>query len=266
MLQISIVIFREVLEIALIIGILTAATKNVVGSSKWLISGLFLGIVGAVAIAFFTDYISGAMNDMGQEFFNGLIMLSTSIMIGWTVLWMQKHSKTLGGELRKISNEVKEGKKPPLALLVLVMLSTLREGAEVVLFLYSSYISGLEKLSLISGFAIGSVAGASVGFALYFGILKAFGKYFFSFTTILLIFFSAGITANGIGFWNDAGIVPAIISPIFDGSNFISQDSYFGIFLNIFFGYIERPTASQLIAYVINILFLFFALKIAKKV
>ena len=65
MLQISIVIFREVLEIALIIGILTAATKNVVGSSKWLISGLFLGIVGAVAIAFFTDHISGAMNDMG---------------------------------------------------------------------------------------------------------------------------------------------------------------------------------------------------------
>ena len=58
MLQIAIVVFREVLEIALILGILASATKDIKGRSNYIFAGLFLGILLSISLAFFTDQIS----------------------------------------------------------------------------------------------------------------------------------------------------------------------------------------------------------------
>lgn len=263
MLQIAIVVFREILEISLILGILTAATKEIPGRTKWILSGLTLGIAASLLLAFFTDKISESLDGMGQEFFNGLILISASVMIGWTVLWMQKHARSISGELKRLSNSVREGKKPLYILLVVVFLSVLRESAEVVLFTYSYYISGTEVSGIISGLFAGLILGSAVGFALYLGILKAFGKYFFIVTTWLLIFLSAGIASQGIGFWINAQITPSLGE--FDFSMILSQESFVGKFLHIFFGYIDQPAGAQLLAYFVTLAALIVGLKIAKK-
>jgi high-affinity iron transporter len=263
MLQIAIVVFREILEISLILGILTAATKEIPGRTKWILSGLTLGIAASLLLAFFTDKISESLDGMGQEFFNGLILISASVMIGWTVLWMQKHARSISGELKRLSNSVRDGKKPLYILLVVVFLSVLRESAEVVLFTYSYYVSGTEVSEIISGLIVGLILGSAIGFALYLGILKAFGKYFFIVTTWLLIFLSAGIAAQGIGFWINAQITPALGE--FDLSIILSQQSFLGKFLHIFFGYIDKPAGAQLIAYFTTLAVLISGLKIAKK-
>ena len=52
MLQITIIIFREVLEIALVISILVAATNGVQGRNRWILAGIGLGIFGASLLAF----------------------------------------------------------------------------------------------------------------------------------------------------------------------------------------------------------------------
>lgn len=265
MLQIAIVVFREILEISLILGILTAATKDIDGRAKWILSGLALGIAGSFALAFSTDKISDSLDGMGQEFFNGLILIAASAMIGWTVLWMQKHARSISSELKRLSNSVREGKKPLYVLLIVVFFSVLRESAEIVLFTYSYYISGTQITDIILGLISGIILGSAVGIALYFGILKAFGKYFFIVTTWILIFFAAGIAAQGIGFWINAQIVPALANPIFDASEILSQHSFFGKFLNILFGYIDQPAGSQLIAYAAVLTALFAGLRIAKK-
>ena len=263
MLQIAIVVFREILEISLILGILTAATKEIPGRTKWIASGLTLGIAASLLLAFFTDKISESLDGMGQEFFNGLILISASVMIGWTVLWMQKHAKSISGELKRLSNSVREGKKPLYILLVVVFLSVLRESAEVVLFTYSYYVSGTEISGIIYGLIAGLILGSAVGFALYLGILKAFGKYFFIVTTWLLIFLSAGIASQGIGFWINAQITPTLGE--FDFSMILSQQSFIGKFLHIFFGYIDQPAGAQLLTYFVTLAALIVGLKIAKK-
>ena len=263
MLQIAIVVFREILEISLILGILTAATKEIPGRTKWIASGLTLGIAASLLLAFFTDKISESLDGMGQEFFNGLILISASVMISWTVLWMQKHARSISGELKRLSNSVREGKKPLYILLVVVFLSVLRESAEVVLFTYSYYVSGTEISGIISGLIAGLILGSAVGFALYLGILKAFGKYFFIVTTWLLIFLSAGIASQGIGFWINAQITPALGE--FDFSMILSQQSFIGQFLHIFFGYIDQPAGAQLLTYFVTLVALIIGLKIAKK-
>lgn len=266
MLQIAIVVFREILEVSLIIGILTAATKEIAGRTKWIVSGLSLGIIGSFLLAISTDKISDSLDGMGQEFFNGLILLAAAAMIGWTVLWMQKHAKSLSGELKRLSNSVREGKKPLYVLLVVVFLSVLREGAEIVLFSYSYYISGTAVSEIIFGLISGLAFGIALGCALYFGMLKAFGKYFFIVTTWILIFLAAGISASGIGFWINAAIVPALGNPALDLSGILSQQSLFGKFLHIFFGYIDQPAGAQLIAYFATLGVLILGLRIAKKI
>lgn len=265
MLQIAIVVFREILEISLIVGILTAATKEIHGRTKWLIGGLSLGVIASLILAFFTDKISESLDGMGQEFFNGLILLSAAFMIGWTVLWMQKHAKSISGELKRLSNSVREGKKPLYVLAVVVFLSVLRESAEIVLFSYSYFVSGTSLNEIIFGLIVGVALGSAAGLALYFGIIKAFGKYFFIVTTWLLVFLCAGIAMQGIGFWINAGIVPALTNPAFDASEILSQQSYFGKFLNMFFGYIDQPSAMQLIVYFSSLASLIIGLRIAKK-
>jgi high-affinity iron transporter len=265
MLQIAIVVFREILEVSLIIGILTAATKEIEGRTKWLLAGLGLGIIGSFALAFSTDKISESLDGMGQEFFNGLILLTAAIMIGWTVLWMQKHAKSISGELKRLGNSIREGKKPLYILAVVVLLSTLREGMEIVLFTYSYYISGTAISDIIFGLIFGLIFGCAVGAALYLGILKAAGKYFFIVTTWILIFLACGISASGIGFWINADIVPALGNPAIDLSGILSQQSFFGKFLHMFFGYIDQPAGTQLIVYFSSLAILILGLKIAKK-
>ena len=265
MLQIAIVVFREILEISLIIGILTAATKDIQGRAKWILSGLGLGIFASLLLALSTDKISESLDGMGQEFFNGLILISAAVMIGWTVLWMQKHARSISGELKKLSTSIREGKKPLYVLLVVVFLSVLRESAEIVLFSYSYYFSGTLVSEITLGLIVGITLGSAAGAALYFGIIKAFGKYFFIVTTWILIFLSAGISAQGIGFWINANIVPALANPAFDASEILSQQSFFGKFLHIFFGYIDQPAGAQLIAYFTTLSVLIVGLRIAKK-
>jgi high-affinity iron transporter len=265
-LQIAIVVFREVLEIALILGILISATKEVENRTKWILAGLGLGIGASVSLAFFTDRISSALDGMGQEFFNGLILLSASFMIGWTVLWMQKHAKSLSGELKRLGNSVKEGKKPLYALMIVVLLSVIREGAEIVLFSYSYFVSGVEFHQIIVGLLTGLFCGSLLGLALYFGLLRAFGKYFFIVSSWLLIFFASATATTGIRFWSDAQIVDPLIDPIFDASQILSQNSIFGKFLHLVFGYIDKPSLTQLITYFVVLIGLAVGLKIAKKI
>lgn len=266
MLQIAIVVFREILEIALILGIIIAATKEISGRKKWIIGGLFAGVLTSILLAFSTDKISESLDGMGQEFFNGLILISAAVMIGCTVLWMQKHAKSISGELKRLSNSVREGKKPLYALSVVIFLSVLREGAEIVLFTYSYYVAGTALNEIIFGLIAGVIAGSAVGLALYLGIIKAAGKYFFMVTTWLLIFLSAGILSQGIGFWINADIVPAIANPAFDLSEILPQTSILGKILNMFFGYVDQPAGAQLIAYFSTLVVLIVGLRIAKRI
>ena len=266
MLQIAIVVFREILEISLILGILSAATKEIEGRAKWILGGLTLGAIVSIALAFFTDTISDSLNGQGQEFFNGLVLLSAAAMISWTVIWMQKHAKSISGELKKLSNSIREGKKPLYILLFVVFLSTVREGTEIVLFTYSYYLAGEDVFYISSGLIIGIIFGSAVGFALYLGILKASGKYFFIVTTYLLVFLASGIAAQGIGFWINADIVPAFGNPLFDISGILPQTSILGKFLHIFFGYLDQPAGIQLLVYFVNLAVLFLGLRVAKKI
>ncbi|MEA3161458.1 MAG: high-affinity iron transporter, partial [Gammaproteobacteria bacterium] len=136
MLAALIIVFREVFEAGLIIGIVLAVTRSVSGRNRWIGGGVLAGILAACVVAGFAGAISQLFAGMGQELFNALILTIAVVMLTWHNVWMARHGSELAGELRAAGQAVVDGQKSLLALAIVVGVAVLREGSEVVLFLY----------------------------------------------------------------------------------------------------------------------------------
>jgi len=136
MLPTALIVFREVLEAALIIGIVLAASQGVRGRSAWVTLGIAMGVLGAILVALFAGEIAGALAGIGQELFNAAVLFTAVAMLGWHNIWMGKHGRELAAEAGSVGKAVLSGTRPLYALAIVVGLAVLREGSEVVLFLY----------------------------------------------------------------------------------------------------------------------------------
>lgn len=245
----AIIVFREVLEAALVITIVMAATQGVARRMYWIFGGVVAGIMGASIVAALAEQISMAFEGAGQELFNALVLMSAVIMLAWHNIWMSHHAKELVGHLKSLGSGVSRGELPMYFLCTAVGLAVLREGSEVVLFIYGIVASGAGLVSIISGSALGLAAGSLVGLLLYKGLLKINPKQLFTVTGWLILLLASGMAASCAGYLIQAGYLPSQ-QPLWDSSNIISQHSIFGQLLHVLIGYQDRPTAVQLLFYV----------------
>jgi high-affinity iron transporter len=257
-----IIVFREVLEAALIISIVAAATRGVRGRAMWIGSGLGLGLVGAVLVALSAEAIAGAMSGMGQEWFNAIVLLAAVVMIGWHVVWMARHGKELSLHMKSVAGAVSEGRRPMTALLLVVALAVLREGSEVVLFGYGLYAGGSPVADLLLGGALGVALGVMVGFALYFGLLKIPMRHFFGTTNGLLVLVAAGLASSAAGFLVQADVLPALASPLWDSGWLLSDDSLLGRTLHVLIGYTAQPSGMQMLFYAATVVLLVIGMRV----
>lgn len=253
MFSIALVIFREVFEIALIIGILMAATRGLPKRAQWVSIGILSGIGGAVLIAFFAGQISQAAQGMGQELLNATVLLIAAFLIGWTVVWMTRHGRELAKHLKEVGHAVVKGEKPMHTLAFVVALAVLREGAEIVMFTYSAFITGGKPFDLICGLLFGVLAGAAVGMILYYGLIKIPTKKIFSVTSWLLMFLVAGMVSQAAGYLTAAGKLPELVPMVWDTSRVLSQHSALGKILEVLVGYTDRPTGVQILLYIVSL-------------
>lgn len=251
MLAIATIVFREILEIALVLGIIMAATRGMKGRLSIAMAGLGMGAFGAMLLAFFTDVISNAMEGVGQEIFNACIMFTAVAFLSWTVVWMRKHARELTQHLQQVGKDVLLGKRSHYALVTIIAFSTLREGSEIVLFSYGMLASGhFHMLYIILGAIVGLLGGVSAGLLLYVGLLRAAKRHLFSVTSWMLILLSAGMAAQGAGFLVAADVLPALVPEVWDTSAIISGQSLVGQTLGVLVGYTPRPSGMELLFYV----------------
>lgn len=256
MLSAAIIIFREILEVSLVLGILLAATRGLVSRTKWIWTGLAAGIVGSGIVAVFTKSISQAMEGMGQELFNAVVLSLAAILIGWTVIWMGRHGRELTQHIKEAGQAVIQGKKPLYTLAIVIALSVWREGSEIVLFMYGVIAAGESITQIIFGGALGLVSGTAAGMLIYYGLIKIATKNIFSVTSWLLVLLAAGMASQATGFLVAGGFMPflvsAFVTPAWDTSAFMSEHSLIGSILHTLIGYTERPSAIQLITYLLT--------------
>lgn len=257
MLAAGIVIFREILEIVLIVGIVLAATRDMQGRGLWIGLGIGAGLAGSAAVAFFTDQISEFAEGMGQELFNASIMIVAALFIGWTVLWMSRHAREMKAHFHQVGERISSGSLPYYSLSIVIALAMLREGSEIVLFSYGMIASGQSLSSILIGGLIGGVGGLIVGLLIYFGLISLSPKYFLRVTSALLILLVAGLMSQAIGFLVAAGYFENLSQTVWDSSWLLDENNPLGIGLQALVGYTSRPVTAQLLVYGATVLLLF---------
>lgn len=246
-----IILFREILEISIILSIILAATRGVAGRGRWIWAGIGGGVLGSALVAFFAGAISNAIEGMGQEVFNAGVLFVAVFMIGWTVVWMQTHAREMSQKIKQVGQAVHDGKLPLYALATVVSLSMWREGAEIVLFMTGILATTEESmLAIFAGGAAGTLCAATLGTLLYFGLIKISMRYMFATTSWLLILLACGMSAQAAGYLVAADMLPALAHQVWDSSWLLSQDSIAGKILHAMLGYTERPSGIQLLFYI----------------
>ena len=63
-------------------------------------------------------------------------------MLGWHNVWMSRHGREMAAEATRIGKDVLAGARPLYALALVCGIAVLREGSEIVLFLYGIAVAG----------------------------------------------------------------------------------------------------------------------------
>lgn len=263
MLAALIIVFREVFEAGLIIGIVMAATGGIPGRGAWIAGGVGAGIIGSCVVALFAGALSQAFAGAGQELFNAAVLSIAVVMLTWHNVWMARHGKELAAHFKRAGDAVASGAKSLAALAVVVCLAVLREGFEVVMFLYGVLATeGATGIAVLIGGAGGLLLGALVCFATYRGLLHIPERYLFGVTGVMIAFLAAGMAAQAIVFLEQANLVTALDATVWDSSWLLTDGSVVGRALHTLIGYTERPTAMQLAVYLVVLAVMFTLMKL----
>ena len=245
-----ILVFREAMEAGLIVGIVLAASAGVRGRTRWVASGIAAGMAGACLVAAFAGALSNAFEGTGQEVFTAGILLFAVAMLTWHVVWMSHHGQQMAAEFRQVGKEVQLGQRSLFALAVVVAVAVLREGAEVVLFLYGVVVaSHTGVVSLVTGGVAGLVLAAAMSWMLYRGLLAIPLHKLFKVTNGLIALLAAGMAGQAAAVLHTADILPGWGEQLWNTSFILEDKSILGKALHALIGYSARPSGIQVAAW-----------------
>ncbi|HYD14851.1 MAG TPA: FTR1 family protein, partial [Hyphomicrobium sp.] len=255
MLAALIIVFREVLEAGLIVGVVLAASRGVAGRGRAVALGILAGVAGSVVVALFATQISAAFDGRGLELFTAAVLALAVVMLTWHVVWMADHARDLTRQMRTLGHDVESGAQSVAVLGVATATAVMREGSEVVLFLSGIALQNSDGwVALALGSAGGLALGAAASAILYFGLAAIPLRAVFSTTGILVMLLAAGLAAGAVHQLSNAGLIaPAFDAQLWDTSWILSEQGMVGRVLHVLIGYRDRPTVGEGIAYAATI-------------
>lgn len=263
MLAALIIVFREAFEAGLIVGIVMAVTRGVRGRGAFIGAGVTAGVFGACLVAVFAGALSSAFAGVGQELFSAAVLAVAVVMLTWHNVWMAHHGRALAMEMSAAGKAVAAGAKPLTSLAIVVAIAVLREGFEVVLFLFGVVAAdGGSALGVAGGGVLGLALAALVCFATYAGLIAIPARLLFAVTTLLISLLAAGMAAQAIAFLQQANVVTALDTVMWDSSGMLSDASVIGRALHTLVGYTDQPTGMQLVAYLATLAVIFGLMKL----
>jgi high-affinity iron transporter len=259
-----IITLRETLEAALIVGIILSYLARTKQTRYNFV--VYLGVIAGIGVsiigAFLFVTLAGGFSGRAEEIFEGVATLVGAILLTTMILWMMKQ-KHIAKELeQKVAIELDEAHK--LGLFSLVFVSVLREGIETVIFLGAASFVSTDN-TLFGAFA-GILVAIILGYVIFAGAVKINIKKFFNVTSIVLIFFAAGLVAYGIHELQEAGVIPIIIEHVWDinpplnpdGSYpLLHENGYIGSILKGLLGYNGNPSLIEVLGYSVYLVLVF---------
>ena len=249
----AIIVFRETLEAALFVGIMAAATRGLAGRSRWLTAGVLAGSAGALALAAGAEQISALADGVGQDLVNATILALALVMLTWHCVWVSNHGARAAAEARALGSSFKQGQRAPWALMIVVALSVLREGAETVLFV-AGYATGSGLTGTLTGALAGVLSGSAIGALIYLGLSRVPMQRMFAVTNTLILLLAASIASQLARALSQAGLINVWGQPLWDTSRVLRMDSPVGTLAHALVGYDAQPSGLQLAFYALALL------------
>lgn len=244
------IVFREVIEAGLIVGIVMAATKGVPGRGRMVGLGIAAGVMGACLLAAGAGRLGALFAGSGQEVFQASVLGIATLMLAWHTIWMASHGRAIALEMRALGGAVSDGRRPLAALGIVVAIAVLREGSEVVLFLYGIALSGgASGWGMVVGGAFGVAAGALVAALLYGGLIAIPVGRMLSLTGGLITLMAAGMAAQAVAFLQQAGMADLLAAPVWNTGFLLADDSIAGRLAHSLVGYTAEPDGLQIVVY-----------------
>jgi len=240
---------REGLEAALIIGIVLGALRKLhrPGLTPTVWAGAFSAILVSLLAGIGLYAIGFELEGPAEMVFEGLTMLLAAGVLTWMIFWMSRQARNIKGNLEAgVSKTVTAADKR--GLFWLAFLAVVREGIELALFLTAAAFAATAQSTVI-GALLGVSAAALLGWSLFASTLRLDLRRFFRVTGILLILFSAGLVAHGVHEFIEAGILPALIDPLWNLNVLLPGTSFIGTVLGTLFGYSPDPSLTEMLAY-----------------
>jgi high-affinity iron transporter len=252
-------VFREVLEATLIVGVILGYLRRTDRGtlSRYVWVGVGGGVAASVAGAFAFEYLSGGFEGRAEELFEAVTMLVGATLLTTAIVWLARAARRTDVERAveaSLSDRGKGSARGGLALLAGV--SVLREGIELVIFLAAA--GGGTGSGSLAGALLGFAAAVALGFAVFSAAIRVNLRAFFGATNVLLVLFAAGLVARGLHELAEAGVLPAIVDPVWnvnpparaDGSvAAFHENGAVGGILKGLFGWNGDPSALEVIGW-----------------
>jgi high-affinity iron transporter len=266
-----IIVFREVLEASLVVGIiylLIEKTNQLTHITK-LWYGVFASILASIAVGFLVIQAKNALgNNSTQALFEAVFLYLTAFLIWYVIFWL---SKNVSNKKILESQAINAMEISSWGIFFVVFFAILREGFETAIFLISSFsITGTFSYF---GFIVGAVLAIIIGFLIVRQGRKIDLRSVFKYTTLLLVFLSAGMIAYGTHeaeeyLVKSEQIEKSEIYRVWDilqptkssetGATIyhpLHDKGSIGLFLKGFFGYNSNPNIPEVILWFLAMLF-----------
>ncbi|WP_342638137.1 FTR1 family protein [Orientia tsutsugamushi] len=259
MAKVSVIVFREMLEISIFIGIISVATRSIINSRNYIILGIVIGSIISILVALIFAKISLMFDGLGAEFFSLAIIFIAIAMVAYTIIRVMNYNNELKRRFSDLQNGIQVGIKSKLAISLMVAATVVREGVEIVLFLGG--IIATDKMVCITNYLIGGMMGGIsavlIGYGLYNGLIIIAPKYLFKVSLGVLIFIAAAMSSDAAAIMTSSGIIAGYSEVLWDSSWLVLDDSFFGRFLKVLIGYTATPNTLQVIFYISTLLGLY---------
>jgi high-affinity iron transporter len=174
------------------------------------------------------------------------------LMLSWHILWMSRHAREMVSDFKALGRRISSGEATLFAMATVVAVAVLREGSEVVLFLFGIAASGgTDPMAMLVGGLIGVAGGAVITLAIYRGLLAIPTGKLFAVTNGLVALLAAGMAGQASVYLVQADLIPSLGDQVWDTSWLLRDDGLIGRALHALVGYSDRPMGVQIATWII---------------
>ena len=252
---------REGLEAALVVSIIVAylvkADRRNALPKLWI--GVGLAALLPLATGAILTWGPKTLTFQAQEILGGTLSFVAVGLVTWMIFWMGKNARELKGELEGSLSRTLSGDGSGWGVVWIAVVAVGREGVETALFIWATVRSSIETSTMqtTAGVVTGLALAIGLGVLIYQGAVRINFRIFFATTGYFLVVVAAGIVAYGVGDFQEAGVLPGIMSHAWDLSAHLPDSAsplyWLYVLLQAMFQLNLQPTVLQVVGWCLYI-------------